>query len=110
MSKERQSKWRRTLKGRFVFTARKAAERRIPFKLTLEGFSDLVKDPCRYCGAALSATGSGLDRKDSYLGYTLDNCVPCCTVCNRIRGKDSISYSEMFEVIKLLRQLRSVTA
>jgi hypothetical protein len=32
---------------------------------------------------------------------------PVVARCNEIRGKDNISYSEMFEVIKLLRKLRT---
>ena len=29
----------------------------------------------------------GIDRIDSYLGYFVDNCVPCCAECNRMKFK-----------------------
>ena len=27
----------------------------------------------------------GIDRKDSSKGYTLENCVSCCDICNRMK-------------------------
>jgi hypothetical protein len=29
--------------------------------------------------------GHNLDRKDSSLGYTKENCLVCCAVCNRMK-------------------------
>lgn len=29
---------------------------------------------------------NGIDRKDSSKGYTIDNCVPCCTECNTMKS------------------------
>ena len=76
--------------------------------LTLEQYAAMITNTkCHYCGEDTPKTGTGLDRKNSYLGYSEENCVPCCRRCNEIRGKDNISYSEMFEVITLLRELRS---
>ena len=28
---------------------------------------------------------NGIDRVDSSKGYTLDNCVPCCSICNTMK-------------------------
>lgn len=28
---------------------------------------------------------NGIDRIDSSKGYSIDNCVPCCTMCNRMK-------------------------
>jgi hypothetical protein len=42
--------------------------------------------PCIYCGSLIRATGSGLDRIDNTLGYTVSNVNPCCGTCNDIRG------------------------
>lgn len=36
----------------------------------------------------------GVDRVDSAKGYTTDNIVPCCFVCNQIKG-DRFSSEEM---------------
>lgn len=64
-------------------------------------FNDWVKissQDCRYCGQAPSNvlavyghTYSGIDRVDSSKGYHIENCVPCCKICNRAKsdmGKD----------------------
>lgn len=43
-------------------------------------------------GGRLGAfTYNGIDRLDSKLGYTLDNCVPCCVICNRAKLDHSVS-------------------
>ena len=107
IGRKKQSIYRRTLRGRFLHITRKAVERYISFELSFEDFSTLVKGSlCHYCEAVLPEVGGGLDRKNSNLGYSVENCVPCCTVCNRIRNADYISYAEMFEVVKLLKWLR----
>ena len=63
---------------------------------------------CHYCGVepnqfpkgnwAKSYNGlfiyNGIDRKDNKIGYLLENCVSCCTICNR--AKHSLS-EEDFE-------------
>ena len=43
---------------------------------------------------------NGIDRKDSNLGYTNENCVPCCKVCNN--GKRDLPYSEWLEYLETL--------
>ena len=30
--------------------------------------------------------GVGIDRIDSSIGYVVENCVPCCTLCNRMKS------------------------
>jgi len=63
---------------------------------------------CAYCRISerdLSAVGMrsqiqrivkvlGVDRVDSAAGYTIDNLVPCCFVCNQIKG-DRFTAEEM---------------
>lgn len=48
-------------------------------------FEDIVKLPCHYCDE--NDRVSGLDRLNSSLGYTIENVVPCCMICNLIKGK-----------------------
>ena len=66
------------------------------FSLTEKEFRELTQRDCYYCGAApnticvrVKSTGSyvynGLDRIDAAKGYTLDNVVPCCSMCNRAK-------------------------
>lgn len=64
------------------------------FTLTKEQFKSLTESPCEYCGdgpksickSSTEKTGAllynGVDRVDNTLGYTLENCVACCKVCN----------------------------
>ncbi len=65
--------WRSYLSG--------AEKRGLPFDFTLEEFTARFwQKPCWYCGEVLSTAGA--DRIDSTKGYTQDNTVPCCSVCN----------------------------
>lgn len=101
-------KYRRQLNGRFFQVLNSARKRKIALSLTFEQYKLIVVGGvCHYDSShPLPKTGYGLDRKDSFGPYSVANCVPCCENCNRIRGKDLISYSEMLKVAKLLRKLR----
>jgi len=76
--------------------------------LTLEEYKTVVSNPCYYCGNVLyppSVIGSGLDRINSSKGYTFDNVVSCCTLCNRIKS-DLLTVEETKAVALLLISLR----
>jgi len=72
--------------------------RKLKVGLTQDQYKTLVSRPCHYCGvpgskdpgsSQLRAAGiliSGIDRKDSSLGYVPGNCVPCCWECNSAKG------------------------
>lgn len=91
-----------------------AQRRKIKFGLTVDEFSQMIKLPCSYCGlepytrysryltkngkwksrskkysAELATTMTvlynGIDRVDSTKGYSPDNCVPCCKLCNTMK-------------------------
>jgi hypothetical protein len=100
--------YRQSFRGRYVSSICAAARKRgLPVFITFDQYVLLVKrNHCAYCGGALPPAGGGLDRKNSKLGYTWENCVACCRVCNEIRGHDNVTYEEMIEVSKLLRKLR----
>lgn len=53
----------------------------------------LMRGDCYYC----AGEGFGIDRVDNTQGYTEDNCVSCCTQCNR--GKMDSSIEEFMEWI-----------
>ena len=98
----------RTPKARFSALRRAALSRNLPFALTMDQHQQLIAGKkCHYCEGPLPTTVGGLDRKNSELGYSIENCVPCCRSCNEIRGHDNISYSEMPIVMGVLRELRS---
>lgn len=72
-----------------------------PFKLKFDDFIELVEKNCFYCDSkpkniAKSNNNNGdfiyngIDRKDNNLGYTKENSVPCCKICNIAKNKQSI--------------------
>ena len=85
---------------RYVFRAyKKNAQRRgISFALSMAEFRSIVVLNCIYCGAAptigfsslkVAIPLNGIDRVDSQVGYSLDNCVPACTSCNKLKSNGS---------------------
>jgi hypothetical protein len=58
----------------------------IAITLTLEQYEVLLSKPCHYCGGALSPYGRAIDKWNPLKGYTPDNVVPCCGLCNDVRG------------------------
>lgn len=56
--------------------------RNIPFNLTLEQINDLCSKPCFYCNKERCL---GIDRLNNSKEYSIDNCVPCCGSCNRMK-------------------------
>lgn len=80
------------------------ARKRRDFKLSFDQFRELVRQPCEYCGkfrpVSLSRTHrsvliSGVDRIDSHKGYSPENCVPCCKLCNT--AKSTLTTAEFKE-------------
>jgi len=43
---------------------------------------------------------SGIDRKDNNLGYTPENSLPCCTLCNMM--KRTYSYDNFYKIINVI--------
>ena len=66
-----------------------AKHRKIKFNITLQDFDEITSKPCFYCdgytGYFLEKGYTGLDRKDSNIGYELENIVPCCALCNKMK-------------------------
>jgi hypothetical protein len=78
--------------------------RNISFTITKEFFTEIISQNCFYCGQkpietqfskSLNRTDTkflhnGVDRLDSKLGYTIENCVSCCGMCNLMKNKFSV--------------------
>jgi hypothetical protein len=66
-----------------------AKGRDLCFELTLDEFKNITSQPCMYCGefsVYINNNGiSGVDRIDSTQGYTINNVIPCCEMCNRMK-------------------------
>ena len=89
-----------------------AETRDISFNLTKEQVAEFTKQRCFYCGAEPKTVYApdlpnggyvynGVDRKDSLLGYDLENCVSCCKMCNWMKNA--------FTVEDFLSQCRAIT-
>lgn len=50
------------------------------FSITKEQFMELWQKPCYYCNGSIKTIG--IDRVNNEKGYTVDNIVPCCKLCN----------------------------
>ena len=117
--------WRKTEEGRsFLFKKGTAfrkvlyqykhdAKRRgLSWQLSNEEFKHLTSSPCYFTGklpstAMEAASGeiymyNGVDRLDSKEGYTLKNCVPCCTEVNFM--KRNLPYEKFIELCKAIEE------
>jgi 5-methylcytosine-specific restriction endonuclease McrA len=79
------------------------------FELTKDQFKDLTSKNCHYCSnkplqkyckhpTDRPYVYNGIDRIDPSKGYSIENCVTCCWLCNRAKG--DMSYSEFMSWIK----------
>jgi hypothetical protein len=60
----------------------------------MEQFDLITSKPCHYCGeydVYEDMTFTGVDRIDSSKGYSFDNCVPCCRMCNCMKSDQDVS-------------------
>ena len=62
--------------------------RNLSFNITLNEFVELThNNVCYYCGQkSHNKDYVGVDRVDSAIDYDLNNCVPCCDICNRMKS------------------------
>lgn len=59
-------------------------------------FVKLTSSSCHFCLKETTETHlNGVDRKDNNLGYTIDNCLPCCSECNYMKGE--LSYEDFID-------------
>jgi hypothetical protein len=99
-------------------TYKKGAERRgLVWDLLEKDVRNLFDSSCYYCGAKPEKRyvprqlrkgnflRNGIDRKNNDVGYIPDNCISCCTRCNRM--KLNMTYSVFISHIKkILEHLR----
>ena len=83
---------------RYRFSAKRKG---LAFELKAEDFKKLTSSPCHYCGSlpALKSQQkqgfgayiyNGIDRVDNAEGYTVENTVPCCRMCNVAKNTHSL--------------------
>ena len=87
------------------------------FELDEDTFFGLTKKVCFYCKKKPykkvskswpdrnlngDYTYNGIDRKNNDMGYTINNCVSCCSKCNYLKG--SLNYKEFINHVKLINK------
>lgn len=85
---EHMAKWSRTSVNTRLDALKRAAEvRAIEWRLTDEEAKVMLVSPCVYCKHInLEMRVNGIDRLDSNVCYTTENCRPCCKDCNYMKG------------------------
>lgn len=95
----------------------KAEDRGYSFDLSKEEFRNITVQNCYYCGRepfqVMTRKGmngkyvySGVDRIDNNQGYSINNCVPCCGICNQM--KMDLGYSEFLHHVGMIAQHRGI--
>lgn len=95
---------------RFKHGMRSAQTRNIVWNLSFAEFKILIKQTCYYCQNNLGKhihSGSGLDRIDNTKGYTIDNVLPCCGICNKTRN-NFFTVEETKVAIKAILEYRKL--
>lgn len=82
-----QHKTKQNLRTRYGQLLGNARRRKIEVNLSFEDFKTIVSPSCFYCAGSLPVTGAGIDRINCDKGYSLDNCIACCTDCNLTRNR-----------------------
>lgn len=73
------------IKTHYTMYITAAIKRNKDFLLQFDEFCNVVIKPCYYCDYYKEDEVNGIDRLDNDKHYTLDNCVPCCEICNRMK-------------------------
>ena len=92
-----------------------ASDRCNSLNITYEEYVEFTKiTQCHYCGSAIkwdkhfihkgNSHGYKLDRKDNNKGYSKDNCVVCCSMCNFVKS-DKFTYDEMLKIGPFLKEV-----
>lgn len=65
---------------------RSAMKKNLQFNLDAEQFEMLVNSHCHYCDEYDETRVIGIDRVNSERGYFIENVVPSCFICNRMKS------------------------
>ncbi len=72
-------KFNQTLEGKYRLIKFRHIERWNDQVMTIKEFTKIIEKPCKYCG---ENSRYGIDRIDNEKGYTKENSVSCCKLCN----------------------------
>jgi hypothetical protein len=90
----------------------RSLKKNIIFDIDKETFYKLTESDCYYCGAEPSQKiykrkrgyylYNGIDRVDNTLGYSKENCVSCCKICNYM--KQDLTLEEFYSHIRRIHE------
>jgi hypothetical protein len=83
---KKHQKYHLTPQGVLTTYRTSAKRRKLEFNLDLEFVKLLLNKSCNYCGDIILGRTMGIDRVDNSKGYTKENCVPCCVICNTAKS------------------------
>ena len=98
----------------YTLVKSKSKNRSIKNLLTYLDILEFVKiDKCHYCQDKIvwptrgssKTKGHHLDRMDNLKGYSKENCVVCCTICNKIKN-NYFTHDEMLELGVVVKKIR----
>jgi hypothetical protein len=96
----------------FSIVSSRGTKKNITYQLGISDTIKMVTSSCFYCGGGFSTVITvnplknihlhinGIDRIDSDKGYTLENSVPCCKVCNFLKRD--------YEFLFFLKQVKAI--
>jgi hypothetical protein len=88
-------------KNNYKIYKSRALKKNLNFEITNEQFKEITLKSCYICGKKMTEQHkNGIDRFDNNIGYTLDNCKPCCGECNYL--KKNYTYNNFLEKCKLI--------
>lgn len=98
----------RTTWNSIYYTSRRSAgKRNLEFLLNIDQLIAVCSQPCFYCGSEPVAKSrykdekrktratifaNGIDRVDNNKGYSIENCVPCCSICNEMKMDRNVNF------------------
>lgn len=89
-NKRRRERYREDPIFKYNNIKRSTVYRKLSFNISYQDFiNNFWKKKCTYCG--LESDQGGIDRVNSFIGYELNNCVPCCTTCNMMKQAHSVT-------------------
>jgi hypothetical protein len=84
------------IEGYYKSYIKNANKRGYTMELQFDEFKTLINMPCYYCNSSIENEVNGIDRVDNTKGYTKENSVACCGICNRIK----LNYHPLFFIEK----------
>lgn len=105
-----------SLYNRILSSSKRKNRKHAPVNLTYEEFLEFTKiNRCYYCykhidwtpyctvNGKFKSSAYYLDRIDNNKGYSKDNCLVCCTKCNKTRG-NRYTYDEWYGMTEYFRK------